>query len=118
MAREPHVALFKTTSGSQKNLNRLSSKHCKLANTSKVTLESQHLCRLQLSCTPELLSLSRIRRFCGPMRHQVPLVWLSWKTIFKCEASMALSARKVPDPCYRPYLMWTSFSNKMTTSAS
>ena len=92
MACEPDVALFRTASSSlacRQILADISSKHCKTVNTSRTAFQSY--CWLSSG-------VIELNRALAMAIHQYPILWLSWKYILKCETSMALLAKKVPNP--------------------
>ena len=92
--------VFKTASGSlsrRQILARLPSKRSKTMNISKKRPTKVTICII-FSCY--LIQIA--------MRYRCPIVWLSGKTIFKYEATIALSAKKAPYPCPKNSRPWCS----------
>ena len=102
MAREPDVALFKTLSGSLARkqistdfLQSIAKQRIPPEWLSKVTtgvVFSCHIARLTKSVSNQKILLSHAI----PMSNCMALM----ESHFKYEASMALSAKKVPNPCF------------------
>ena len=96
MARGLDMALFKTAPGSLARRQIISGtrlKQCKIVNTSRMAFQSYYWLIRQVSyrSTKHWPSQCRISRFCGPMWHQYPIAWPSWKSISKYEFHGSLS---------------------------
>ena len=100
MAREPGVAPCKTGSGS---LTRRQISADFLQSIAKQQILPVRPSKVSTGVVFNYL-IARLAKLVtnwniyAPMRHQCPIIWLSWSSIFKYQTLKALSAKKVPDP--------------------
>ena len=85
-------------SGSQKNLNILSSKHCKTVNTCKMAFESYHLCSLQLSYSTNCEVCVELEDFVVPCDTNAQLHGSHGKPLLNMSLLWLSQPKRVPTP--------------------